>query len=407
MENRILSLLDPNDIMWEDKVDQTLELLGFPENIDLFPPYFLKSTFPKLGGRILLYELNNKITAVGFLFPNGYIAPQTKTYILRLHKVEGSSSLRIIESLNDLQEKIGRIELYDPCKEKKFRETHHLIGNLDIGRPNKEEAKIIQELQRTIWKSELGYVYPCDIHSVEFSACSSLVARLNKEIVGFLFGFCSFSLPKGLERWQVIDTNKVMIESQVLGVLPDYRGQGIAYLLKCEQRVLALSSNIEVIHWTVDPLQLPNAFLNYSKLGAISIEFFANYYSFRNELNRVPASRLGISWLINTERTNSLLSHNIRYNNYEEQETIKVELDTNSSFQDFDKENRIILFEIPENWNKVQNDDINLAIQIREKTDNYLHTFLNNKFYAIIDVIQRGEKYYLVLSKNLPKSFYF
>ncbi len=52
-----------------------------------------------------------------------------------------------------------------------------------------------------------------------------------------------------------------------------------------------------MIHWTADPLQFANATLNFHKLRAVSGEFYPAYYPFQNELNRVPASRLGIAWL--------------------------------------------------------------------------------------------------------------
>ncbi|MCB0069727.1 MAG: hypothetical protein KDD77_21335, partial [Caldilineaceae bacterium] len=51
------------------------------------------------------------------------------------------------------------------------------------------------------------------------------------------------------------------LESQTMGVLPEYRGLRIANLLKKQQAELAWREGIGVVHWTADPLQYPNAAL--------------------------------------------------------------------------------------------------------------------------------------------------
>jgi predicted GNAT superfamily acetyltransferase len=92
------------------------------------------------------------------------------------------------------------------------------------------------------------------------------------------------------------------IESQTLGVLSDYRGLRIANLLKKRQAELAWREGVGVVSWTADPLQAPNAALNFGLLKAVAFEFAPDLYPFRNELNRVHASRFGLTWLVGSKR---------------------------------------------------------------------------------------------------------
>lgn len=84
-----------------------------------------------------------------------------------------------------------------------------------------------------------------------------------------------------------------------MGVLPSFRLR-ISNLLKRQQALDALEQGIGIINWTADPLQSVNASLNFALLHAIAFDFLPNLYAFRNELNRVPASRLSLSWMIKT-----------------------------------------------------------------------------------------------------------
>src|SRR2546430_14707361 len=69
----VLGILDPKDADWPRHVDDLRTRLGAPHNPSLFPPHFLKATFPKIGGRIALYG-----GGAAFPFPPGpaaYTAP--------------------------------------------------------------------------------------------------------------------------------------------------------------------------------------------------------------------------------------------------------------------------------------------------------------------------------------------
>jgi predicted GNAT superfamily acetyltransferase len=68
------------------------------------------------------------------------------------------------------------------------------------------------------------------------------------------------------------------LHSHMLGVLPDYRNQGVGRMLKLKQRDDALDRGIQLIEWTFDPLELKNAFFNMERLGAIVRRYVENQY---------------------------------------------------------------------------------------------------------------------------------
>lgn len=71
---------------------------------------------------------------------------------------------------------------------------------------------------------------------------------------------------------------KPYLHSHMLGVLPAYRNAGLGRRLKLAQRDDALARGIELMEWTFDPLEIRNAHLNISRLGAIVRRYQENFY---------------------------------------------------------------------------------------------------------------------------------
>jgi len=66
--------------------------------------------------------------------------------------------------------------------------------------------------------------------------------------------------------------------SHMLAVRPAARGAGLGERLKLAQRERALQAGVELIEWTFDPLQAPNAHLNLHVLGCTAAEYRADAY---------------------------------------------------------------------------------------------------------------------------------
>lgn len=94
------------------------------------------------------------------------------------------------------------------------------------------------------------------------------------------------------------------LHSHMLGVLPEYRNTGLGRRMKCAQREYALASNIELIEWTFDPLEIKNAFFNIERLGAIIRRYVYNQYGKTSSHlhGGLPTDRLIAEWWIRSPR---------------------------------------------------------------------------------------------------------
>jgi predicted GNAT superfamily acetyltransferase len=101
----------------------------------------------------------------------------------------------------------------------------------------------------------------------------------------------------------------------MMGVLPEYRDQGIGFILKRAQWQMVRHQGLDLITWTYDPLLSRNAFLNITKLGAVCNTYRQNEYGMlRDGLNvGLPSDRFQVDWWINTQRVNHRLSRRARH----------------------------------------------------------------------------------------------
>lgn len=90
--------------------------------------------------------------------------------------------------------------------------------------------------------------------------------------------------------------------SHMLGIRPDARRHGLGRRLKLAQRDRALDQGIELIEWTFDPLQAPNAHLNFAVLGCVASSYLTDVYGeMSGPLHRGTATdRLVAEWNIRT-----------------------------------------------------------------------------------------------------------
>lgn len=150
-----------------------------------------------------------------------------------------------------------------------------------------EELPQISALERAVWRYDDVDLIPVTM-LVATIKCGALVLGAFDEarIIGF-----AYSMPgRRLERW--------IHWSHMLGVSPAYRGAGLGYRLKLEQRRLVAEAGFAEIHWTFDPLQVTNAHLNLNKLGAVAAEFVQDAYGeSTSPLHRgTPTDRLIVHW---------------------------------------------------------------------------------------------------------------
>lgn len=164
--------------------------------------------------------------------------------------------------------------------------------------------------------------------------------------------------------------------SHIMGVLPEYRGKSIGYLLKMKQREMVLQQGLKLITWTFDPLESANAYLNFSKLDVISREYYPDMYGeIADLLNRgLPSDRLQVEWWLEpAEETVKLRSIArdamsssrgiIRLIEVQDGPHGPVPLDVNLS-----PGQEVVLLNVPGNFQAVKRGDPQLASEWRKLT---------------------------------------
>jgi len=93
--------------------------------------------------------------------------------------------------------------------------------------------------------------------------------------------------------------------SHMLAVRREHRRSGLALALKEAQRDHCLDQGIEIMAWTMDPLEALNARFNFGKLGTYAREYHRDFYgAMPDKLNAgLPSDRFYVEWPIGMERT--------------------------------------------------------------------------------------------------------
>ena len=109
-------------------------------------------------------------------------------------------------------------------------------------------------------------------------------------LCGFVYGFPTYE--------NSFEGDSVGLHSDMMAVLPHYRGLGIGQRLKRFQREWCLERSLNWITWTFDPLQAKNAKLNVAHLGATASQYIVNPYGvLGGTLNSaLPSDRLVARW---------------------------------------------------------------------------------------------------------------
>lgn len=151
-----------------------------------------------------------------------------------------------------------------------------------------DEFRRVVALEREIW----GMDAADDVVSVPV-----LVATIKRggllvgavdgaSLVGFVYSF------PGLKH------GAPMQWSHMLGVAEGWRHGGVGCRLKLAQRERTMAQGLDLVEWTFDPLQAPNAHLNFARLGGIAEEYLRNAYGDSpSPLHRgTPTDRFIVQW---------------------------------------------------------------------------------------------------------------
>ena len=418
MHNLEIEIIGPS-ADWEGWIDRLFEPFRNGEGQGLLPLHFLRATYPQIGGRIV-HACSEGVQYWGLLFPR--LDQGASAWTLRSYWTSPAADQQVSHRAQILRLLDGAgirdIHWYEYAEKSaehfQGRVLRSTLDGLVLAEPNHIQARDARDLQSAVWHiSDPAFLYPADLYHPESGLASRLVALDNGRVVGFLLGFYAAGMQwyGTSTTWQVGSWQ----ESQVMGIQADYRGKGIARNLKLVQRARGLKRGLELIHWTVDPLQANNARLNFNSLGAVAIQHYKDHYPFRNGLNRVRSSRVGISWLIGSPRADEhargegkrLDFHTLATDSGTEiirPVTIHSNRLRRFKAQGWTPASRTMLLEIPANWNAVQAESVAVAQAWREVSDEIFAKLLDRgpvPDYAVTGIVNPpGEDTpYLVIQK--------
>ena len=117
-------------------------------------------------------------------------------------------------------------------------------------------------------------------------------------LVGFVFGVTGLRGGR-LAHW-----------SDMLAVRPEYRNRGLGRRLKLHQRDEVLARGVETVHWTFEPLESRNAYLNFAKLAVTVREYRRDLYGEPDSpLHQgLGTDRFVVDWAIDSDRVRARIA---------------------------------------------------------------------------------------------------
>jgi predicted GNAT superfamily acetyltransferase len=175
------------------------------------------------------------------------------------------------------------------------------------------------ELQKTVWGFNDVELLPVRLFVVATKVGGQAFGAFDgNEMVGFLL-----SIP-GLKPG-----GGSYLHSHMLGVLAEYRNQGVGRMLKLRQRADALERGIELVEWTFDPLELKNAFFNMERLGAIVRRYVENQYGTTTSPlhGGLPTDRCVAEWWLASPHAEAVLAGGTPVRTIEERLEVPADMD--------------------------------------------------------------------------------
>lgn len=148
------------------------------------------------------------------------------------------------------------------------------------------EMEQIQELELKVWGTE---TIPTHQTLTAVKNGGIIVGAYDGEqLIGFSYGFAGFR------------DGKSYVCSHMLGIDEAYRSQGIGEKLKRTQREIAIAKGFDRMHWTYDPLETRNGYLNLTKLNGICDTYVENCYGeMQDGFNQgLPSDRFELHWYL-------------------------------------------------------------------------------------------------------------
>jgi predicted GNAT superfamily acetyltransferase len=161
-----------------------------------------------------------------------------------------------------------------------------------------DELNACVALQKEVWNfSDLDLI-PLRMFVVSQKIGGQTIGAFHgDDLVGF-----AFSIPGSR-------AGHAYLHSHMLAVRDSFRNHGLGRKLKLAQREDAIQQGFDLLEWTFDPLEIKNAHLNLSRLGAIARRYSVNHYGHSSSplQGGLPTDRLVAEWWLTSKRVVNLL----------------------------------------------------------------------------------------------------
>ena len=251
-----------------------------------------------------------------------------------------------------------------------------------------DEYIAVAELQKEVWGQESIEIVPPSILMVN-QKIGGLVAgafTAQDELVAFVYGLPGFR------------HNKEVHWSHMLAVRPPWRGNSLGRLLKEYQRQFVLERDIDIVHWTYDPLESVNATLNLSRLGALPTEYAQDLYGKgeKSVLHRgIGTDRFIVTWHMKPGARQRYLG---QYAVPAEPLQAVSVINNDLAFSPADEAVKAVKIEIPDNIQQLKNEAPQSAAAWRHATRAAFLHYLSLGFavVAFCHDDQTGRCYYIL-----------
>jgi predicted GNAT superfamily acetyltransferase len=161
-----------------------------------------------------------------------------------------------------------------------------------------DELNACVALQKEVWNFDDVDLVPLRMFVVSQKIGGQTIGAFHgDDLVGF-----AFSIPGSR-------AGHAYLHSHMLAVRDSFRNHGLGRKLKLAQRDDAIQQGFELLEWTFDPLEIKNAHLNLSRLGAIARRYSVNHYGHSSSplQGGLPTDRLVAEWWLKSQRVVDLL----------------------------------------------------------------------------------------------------
>ena len=249
-----------------------------------------------------------------------------------------------------------------------------------------DEFLHVREVQQQIWGFTTGEgLYPPMLNTAIDNGGTVLGAFDGNKLIGFVFGFLGVHIDR-----------RIKLCSQTLGVLPEYRNKGVAASLKWAQRQRVLANGFDLITWTYDPLEAPNARLNLRTLGGIAHVYRRNIYgeNFGALGTGLPSDRFVVEWWIKGDRVERRITGIVLrpagVGSPIANRCFGSSIDRHVEAIDLDLDAPLIRIEIPNDLQSIKRMNMPLAMDWRMKTRELFEAYFA-RGYEAIDFVRAGE----------------